>query len=76
MVIRNFKLWGGLLVFFFLYKKDRTFKPWLKFYILLVLGLMLDYTKPTVLVELMVFVMVLCGLIIHKNQKKGKQKGG
>jgi hypothetical protein len=40
-----------------------------------VLGLMLDYTKPTVLVELMIFVMVLCGLIIHKDQKKGKQKG-
>jgi hypothetical protein len=26
-------------------------------------------------VELMVFVMVLCDLIIHKNQKKGEQKG-
>jgi hypothetical protein len=63
------------LVFFLLYKKDRTFKPWLKFYILFVLGLMLDYTKPTVLVELMVFVMVLCGLKIYKDQKKGKQKG-
>jgi hypothetical protein len=76
MVIWNFKLWGGLLGFFFLYKKDRTFKPWLKFYILLVLGLMLDYTELTVVVELVVFVMVLCGLIIHKNQKEGKQKGG
>jgi len=75
MVIWNFKLWGGFLGFFFLYKKDRTFKPWLEFYILFVLGLMLDYTKPTVLVELVVFVMVLCGFIIHKNQKKGKQKG-
>ena len=61
--------------FFFLYKKDRAFKPWLEFYILLVLGLMLDYTEPTVVVELMVFVMVLCDLIIHKNQKEGKQKG-
>jgi hypothetical protein len=75
MVMWNFKLWCGLLGFFFLYKKDRTFKPWLKFYILFVLGLMLDYTKPTVVVELMVFVMVLCGLKIHKDQKKGKQKG-
>jgi hypothetical protein len=27
------------------------------------------------LVELVVFVMVLCGPIIHKNQKEGKQKG-
>jgi hypothetical protein len=27
------------------------------------------------LVELVVFVMVLCSLEIHKNQKKGKQKG-
>jgi len=75
MVIWNFKLWCGFLGFFFLYKKDRTFKPWLEFYILLVLGLMLDYTELTVLVELMVFVMVLCGLKIHKNQKEGKQKG-
>jgi hypothetical protein len=75
MVIWNFKLWGGLLGLFLLYKKDRTFKPWLKFYILLVLGLMLDYTELTVVVELVVFVMVLCGLKIHKNQKKGKQKG-
>jgi len=75
MVVWNFKLWCGLLGFFLLYKKYETFKPWLKFYILLVLGLMLDYTKLTVLVELMVFVMVLCGLKIHKNQKKGKQKG-
>jgi hypothetical protein len=75
MVMGNFKLWGGLLGFFLLYKKDKTFKPWLKLYILLVLGLMLDYTKPTVVVELMIFVMVLCGLIIHKDQKKGKQKG-
>jgi hypothetical protein len=74
MVIWNFKLWGGILGFFFLYKEDRTFKPWLKFYILLVLGLMLDYTEPTVVVELMVFVMVLCGLKIHKDQKEGKQK--
>jgi hypothetical protein len=74
MVIWNFKLWGGFLGFFFLYKKDKTFKPWLEFYILLVLGLMLDYTEPTVLVELMVFVMVLRSLKIHKNQKKGKQK--
>jgi hypothetical protein len=69
MVIWNFKLWSGLLGFFLLYKKDRTFKPWLKFYILLVLGLMLDYTELTVMVELVVFVMVLCGLKIHKNQK-------
>ncbi len=61
--------------FFLLYKKDKTFKPWLKFYIFLVLRLMLDYTELTVLVELMVFVMVLCSLIIHKDQKKGKQKG-
>jgi hypothetical protein len=75
MVMWNFKLWCGLLGFFFLYKKDKTFKPWLKFYILLVLGLMLDYTKLTVVVELMIFVMVLCGLKIHKDQKKGKQKG-
>jgi hypothetical protein len=75
MVMRNFKLWCGFLGFFLLYKKDRTFKPWLKFYIFLVLGLMLDYTELTVVVELMVFVMVLCNLIIHKNQKKGKQKG-
>ena len=75
MVIWNCKLWCGFLGFFFLYKKDRTFKPWLKFYILLVLGLMLNYTEPTVVVELMVFVMVLCGLKIHKDQKKGKQKG-
>jgi len=36
---------------------------------------MLDYTELTVLVELVVFVMVLCNLIIQKNQKKGKQKG-
>jgi hypothetical protein len=71
----NFKLWCGLSSFFLLYKKDKTFKPWLKFYILLVLGLMLDYTELTVVVELVVFVMVLCGLKIHKNQKKGKQKG-
>jgi len=75
MVIWNFKLWCGFLGFFFLYKKDKTFKSWLEFYILLVLGLMLDYTELTVVVELMVFVMVLCGLIIHKNQKEGKQKG-
>jgi hypothetical protein len=75
MVIWNFKLWGGLLGFFLLYKKYKTFKPWLEFYILLVLGLMLDYTELTVVVELMVFVMVLCGLKIHKNQKEGKQKG-
>jgi hypothetical protein len=75
MVMWNFKLWCGLLGFFLLYKKDRTFKPWLEFYILFVLGLMLDYTKPTVLVKLMVFVMVLCGLIIHKDQKEGKQEG-
>jgi len=75
MVIWNFKLWCGFLGFFFLYKKDRTFKPWLEFYILFVLGLMLDYTELTVVVELVVFVMVLCGFIIHKNQKKGKQKG-
>lgn len=75
MVMWNFKLWCGFLGFFLLYKKDKTFKPWLKFYILLVLGLMLDYTKLTVLVELVVFVMVLCSLIIHKDQKKGKQKG-
>jgi hypothetical protein len=75
MVIWNFKLWCDLLGFFLLYKKDKTFKPWLEFYILLVLGLMLDYTKPTVVVELVVLVMVLCGLKIHKNQKKGKQKG-
>ena len=75
MVMGNFKLWGGFLGFFFLYKKDKTFKPWLKFYPLLVLGLMLDYAELTVVVELMVFVMVLCDLIIHKNQKKGKQKG-
>jgi hypothetical protein len=47
----------------------------LKFYILLVLGLMLDYTEPTVVVELMIFVMVLCSLKIHKDQKEGKQKG-
>jgi hypothetical protein len=75
MVIWNFKLWCGFLGLFLLYKKDKTFKPLLEFCILLVLGLMLDYTKPTVVVELMVFVMVLCGLKIHKNQKKGKQKG-
>jgi len=75
MVIWNFKLWCGFLGFFLLYKKDKTFKSWLEFYILLVLGLMLDYTELTVVVELMVFVMVLCGLIIHKDQKKGKQKG-
>ena len=75
MVIWNFKLWCGFLGFFFLYKKDKTFKSWLEFYILLVLGLMLDYTELTVVVELVVFVMVLCGLIIHKNQKEGKQKG-
>ncbi|MFZ8786042.1 hypothetical protein [Thermocrinis sp.] len=75
MVIWNFKLWCGFLGFFLLYKKDKTFKSWLEFYILLVLGLMLDYTELTVVVELMVFVMVLCGLIIHKNQKEGKQKG-
>jgi len=62
-------------VFFLLYKKDKTFKPWLEFYIFLVLGLMLDYTELTVVVELMVFVMVLCSLEIHKDQKKGKQKG-
>jgi len=35
---------------------------------------MLDYTELTVVVELVVFVMVLCDLIIHKNQKEGKQK--
>ncbi len=75
MVIWNFELWCGFLVFFLLYKKDKTFKPWLEFYIFLVLGLMLDYTELTVVVELVVFVMVLCGLKIHKNQKKGKQKG-
>ena len=75
MVIWNFKLWCGFLGFFLLYKKDKTFKSWLEFYILLVLGLMLDYTELTVVVELMVFVMVLCGLIIHENQKEGKQKG-
>jgi hypothetical protein len=75
MVIWNFKLWGGILGFFLFYKKDKTFKPYLEFYILLVLGLMLDYTELTVVVELMVFVMVLCGLKIHKNQKEGKQKG-
>jgi len=75
MVIWNFKLWGGFLGFFFLYKKDRTFKLWLEFYILFVLGLMLDYTELTVLVELVVFVMVLCGFKIQKNQKEGKQKG-
>jgi hypothetical protein len=75
MVMGNFKLWCGFLGFFLLYKKDRTFKPWLKFYIFLVLGLMLDYTELTVVVELMVFVMVLCNLIIHKDQKEGKQKG-
>jgi hypothetical protein len=76
MVIGNFKLWCGFLGFFLLYKKDRTFKPWLEFYIFLVLGLMLDYTELTVVVELVVFVMVLCGLKIHKNQKEGEQKGG
>jgi hypothetical protein len=54
-----FELWGGFLGFFLLYKKDKTFKPWLEFYILFVLGLMLDYTKLAILVELMVFVMVL-----------------
>ncbi len=75
MVMWNFKLWCGFLGFFFLYKKDKTFKPWLEFYILLVLGLMLDYTELTVVVELVVFVMVLCSLKIHKDQKKGKQKG-
>ena len=52
MVIWNFKLWCGFLGFFFLYKKDKTFKSWLEFYILLVLGLMLDYTELTVVVEL------------------------
>jgi len=76
MVMGNFKLWCGLLGFFLLYKKDKTFKPRLEFYILLVLRLMLDYTEFTIVVELMVFVMVLCGLKIHKNQKEGKQKGG
>lgn len=75
MVMWNFELWCDLLGFFLLYKKKRTFKPWLKFYIFLVLGLMLDYTKLTVVVELVVFMVVLCDLIIHKNQKKGKQKG-
>lgn len=75
MVMWNFELWCDLLGFFLLYKKNRTFKPWLKFYIFLVLGLMLDYTKLTVVVELVVFMVVLCDLIIHKNQKKGKQKG-
>jgi len=70
----NFKLWCGFLGFFVPYKKDKTFKLWLEFYILLVLGLVLDYTEPTVLMEFMVFVMVLCNLKIHKNQKKGKQK--
>jgi len=75
MVIWNFKLWGGFLSFFLFYKKDRTFKPWLEFYILLVLGLMLDYTELTILMELVVFVMVPCGLKIHKNQKEEKQKG-
>jgi len=64
------------LGFFSLYKKYKTFKSWLEFYILLVLWLMLDYTELTVVVELMVFVMVLCGLKIHKNQKEGEQKGG
>ncbi len=71
----EFQALGWFLGFFLLYKKDRTFKPWLEFYILFALGLMLDYTEPTVLVELMVFVMVLCGFKIHKNQKEGKQKG-
>ncbi len=75
MVMRNFKLWCGLLGFFLLYKKDKTFKPWLKFYILLVLRLMLDYTELTVVMELMIFMVVLCSLKIHKNQKKRKQKG-
>jgi hypothetical protein len=75
MVMWNFKLWGGILGFFLLYKKDKTFKPWLKFYIFLVLGLMLDYTELTVVVELVVFVMVLCSLEIHKNQKEAEQKG-
>jgi hypothetical protein len=74
MVMWNFKLWYSFLGFFLLYKKDKTFKPWLKFYILFVLGLMLDYTELTVVVELMVFTMVLCDFIIHKNQKKGKQE--
>jgi hypothetical protein len=63
------------LGFFLLYKKDKTFKPWLEFYILFMLWLMLDYTELTVVVELVVFVMVLCNLKIHKDQKKGKQKG-
>jgi hypothetical protein len=74
MVIWNFKLWCGFLGFFFLYKKDRTFKPWLEFYILFVLGLMLDYTKLAILVELMVFVMVLYGLKIHKQKQERKEQ--
>jgi hypothetical protein len=69
-----FELWGGFLGFFFLYKKDKTFKPWLKFYILFVLRLMLDYTKLAILVELMVFVMVLYGLKIHKQKQERKEQ--
>jgi len=69
-----FALWGGFLGFFLLYKKDKTFKPWLKFYILFVLRLMLDYTKLAILVELMVFVMVLYGLKIHKQKQERKEQ--
>lgn len=69
-----FELWGGFLGFFLLYKKDKTFKPWLEFYILFVLGLMLDYTKLAILVELMVFVMVLYGLKIHKQKQERKEQ--
>lgn len=72
MVMWNFELWCDLLGFFLLYKKNRTFKPWLKFYIFLVLGLMLDYTKLTVVVELVVFMVVLCDLIIHKKPEERK----
>jgi hypothetical protein len=69
-----FELWGGFLGFFLLYKKDKTFKPRLEFYILFVLGLMLDYTKLAFLVELMVFVMVLYGLKIHKQKQERKEQ--
>jgi len=62
------------LGFFLLYKKDKTFKAWLEFYILFVLGLMLDYTKLAILVELMVFVMVLYGLKIHKQKQERKEQ--
>jgi hypothetical protein len=62
------------LGFFLLYKKDKTFKPWLKFYILFVLRLMLDYTKLAILVKLMVFVMVLYGLKIHKQKQERKEQ--